>query len=130
VTERPLPEPTALTEPFWAAVRDHRLTLQRCAECGAWEWTPKLVCSRCLRAALAWTQVSGRGQVYSFSVVRRPQSEAFEVPYVVAIIELDEGPRILANVTGAPDDVRMGMPVKVGFEDHESVSLYFFAASS
>jgi uncharacterized OB-fold protein len=123
----PLPEPSPLTMPFWAACQEHRLVVQRCRECGAWEWTPQLICSHCLRDALEWTPVSGRGVVYTFSVVRRPQMDAFEAPYVVAEIEIEEGPRLLSNVVGiAPDDVRIGLAVEVGFEDFEQISLFNF----
>jgi uncharacterized OB-fold protein len=123
----PLPEPSPLSEPFWNAVRQHRLTVQRCSEDGQWEWTPKPVCSRCRRQTLVWTEVSGRGAVYTYSIVRRPQSEAYEVPYVVAVVELEEGPRMMANVVAAdPEQVRIGMPVRVDFEDFEELSLYRF----
>lgn len=123
----PLPQPSPLSTPFWEAVHAHRLTVQRCAQCGTWEWTPKVVCSDCLKEALVWTQVSGKATVYSFSIVRRPQSEAFEVPYVVAIVELEEGPRLMANVVGVDvKAVHIGMAVEVGFEDFEAFSIYHF----
>jgi uncharacterized OB-fold protein len=86
-----------------------------------------MACGRCLTESLEWTAVGGRGTVYSRSTVRRPQSEGFEAPYVVAVIELDEGPRLLANVVGVePGAVLIGMRVEVGFEDFDAISLYHF----
>jgi uncharacterized protein len=120
--------PSPLSEPFWAAVREHRLELQRCTVCGRWEWTPQVVCSHCLTDTLAWTPVSGLGTVYTYSVVNRPQSDAFGTPYVVSMVELDEGPRLMANVVGIPpDEVRIGMRVQVGFEDFENLSIFNFS---
>src|SRR5258707_9827185 len=86
----PLPVPSPLTEPFWAAVRHHRLEIQRCRECGGYQWTPQMVCGACLEDTLDWTAVSGLATVYSFTIVRRPQSPAFTAPYVVAEVDLDE----------------------------------------
>jgi uncharacterized OB-fold protein len=123
----PLPVPSPLTVPFWAAVREHRLEIQRCRNCGGYEWTPQMVCSACLTDTLDWTAVSGAGTVFSCTIVRRPQSPAFEVPYVVAEVELDEGPRLLANIVGIePEKVRIGLRVTVGFEDFDDLSLFYF----
>jgi uncharacterized OB-fold protein len=123
----PLPVPSPLTEPFWAAVRLHRLEIQRCLACGLYEWTPQMACGACLEESLEWTPVSGLGAVYTYSVVHRPQSPAFAVPYVVAEVELDEGPRVLTNITGIdPEDVRIGLRVQVGFEDFDEVTLFNF----
>jgi uncharacterized OB-fold protein len=86
-----------------------------------------MVCSTCLTETLRWTPVAWTGTVYTYSVVRRPQAPVFEAPYVVAEVELDEGPRLLANVVGIdPDAVSIGLRVRVGFEDFESISLYHF----
>jgi uncharacterized OB-fold protein len=123
----PFPVPSPLTEPFWAACREHKFLVQRCRECGGWEWTPQFVCSRCHQDSLEWTPVSGRGAVYTFSVIQRPQSTAFVAPYVVAEIELEEGPRVLANVVGLPpEEVKVGLAVQVGFQDFEGVSIFNF----
>jgi uncharacterized protein len=124
----PLPEPSPLSEPFWAGVREHSLLIQRCANCGHWEWTPQVVCSQDLTYTLVWTPVSGLGAVYSYSILHRPQSPAFEVPYVVAMVELDEGPRLMTNIVGIPpEDVRIDMRVKVGYEDFEDFSIFNFS---
>jgi uncharacterized OB-fold protein len=122
--------PTELSLPFWSAARQHRLEIQRCSACGEYVWTPQAACRRCLTESLEWTAVSGRGTVYSYSVVTRPATAAFDVPYVVAIIELEEGVRMLSNLV-MPDtsSVRVGMAVEVGFEDFDDISLLHFKPS-
>jgi uncharacterized OB-fold protein len=116
--ERPIPVPDAATAPYWSAANEGRIVLPRCAECGRFHFYPRALCPFCSSDKLDWTQCSGRGTVYSFTVVHRAPSPAFaaEVPYVVAIVELDEGPHLMTNVTGcAPDAVRIGMKVSAGF---------------
>lgn len=117
---KPLPRPTAVSQEFWAAARRHELRLQRCRSCGAHIFYPRAFCPACLSDSLEWTSVSGRGKVYSFTVVRRAMHPAFrpDVPYVLAIVELEEGPRLTTNIVGCdPSDVRVDMPVDVVFDD-------------
>jgi uncharacterized OB-fold protein len=86
-----------------------------------------MVCGACLADTLDWTPVSGMGIVYTCTIVRRPQSPAFSAPYVVAEVELDEGPRLLANIVGMePEEVRIGLRVVVGFEDFDELSVFHF----
>ena len=86
-----------------------------------------MACGNCLTDTLDWTPVSGMGTVYSWTIVRRPQSPAFAAPYVVAEVELDEGPRLLANIVRiVPEKVHIGLRVEVGFEDFEDLSLFHF----
>ena len=120
---KPLPEITPVTQPFWEAAARGKLLLQRCQACGGYIWTPRPSCIECGSDQLQWTEVSGRGTIYSFTVIRqvagRGSSKAFEkeIPYVVAWIDLDEGPRMVSNVVGcAADDVKIGMRVSVVFE--------------
>jgi uncharacterized protein len=125
--DRPVPRPTALSKPFWDATARHELVLQRCTIDGHYEWTPQVACSKCLNESLEWVAVTGLGQVYSYSVVHRPQGPEFEVPYIVAIVELDEGPRMLTSLVDiGPDEVKIGMPVEVRFEDAGDLALYRF----
>ena len=113
-----IPGLTDLTRPYWAAAREGRLVVQRCDACGA-SWHPPLpACPRCHAAALGWREVSGDGTVYSRTIVRHATHVALAdaIPYVVAIVELAEGPRIVTNITGCPpEDVSVGMPVRVYF---------------
>ena len=118
VVERPLPNPDAATEPYWAAAREHRLVMPRCQECGHYHFSPRTLCPQCSSARLQWTDCSGKGEVYSFTVIHRAPSPAFAaaVPYVVAAVKLDEGPHLMTNIVGcAPDAVRIGMQVRVAF---------------
>jgi uncharacterized protein len=115
----PLPEPSIETEPFWAAVQERRLVMPRCEACGKVTFPPTVACPHCAGRAFAWTEMSGRGKVYSFTVYHRVYHPGFKdkVPYVVAVIELDEGPRIISNVVGvAVDAVTCEMPVAVRYE--------------
>ncbi|MDX1483521.1 MAG: Zn-ribbon domain-containing OB-fold protein [Alphaproteobacteria bacterium] len=117
---KPLPVPTPETEPFWAAAREHRLTLPKCAECGTVRFPPAAHCPACGSGAHDWVDLSGNGRVYSFVTYHRLYDKGWEgeLPYVVAVIELEEGPRILSTVTGcAPEDVACDMAVKVVFDD-------------
>src|SRR5215207_9264433 len=94
----PLPHATEISAPFWAGCTREELMVQRCADCGAFVHIPEPCCTRCASFDLEWVRSSGRGTVYSYSVVWRPQQPAFEVPYVVAIVDLDEGWKILTNI--------------------------------
>ena len=126
--EKPLPHPTPLTEPFWDGVREHKLLVQKCDGCAALRQIPKPWCPDCLSQDFTWTQLSGNGQVYSYTVMHRAPATSFQLdlPYVVALVELDEGVRMISNMVGcAPDQVRIGMPVKVVFEDIEDRAALF-----
>jgi hypothetical protein len=118
--QKPLPQILPETAGFWEAARRHELVVQQCAACGQRQYFPRLLCHRCLSDDLTWTAVSGRGVVYSFTVIRQVLHASFapDVPYVYAIIELAEGVRLIANVVGiASEQVRVGLPVKVVFAD-------------
>jgi uncharacterized protein len=129
----PLPVPglddDPMTRPFWDAVEQGRLLLERCSGCQAVIWYPRGFCPRCGSTATDWIEASGRGTVYSYTVVRRSFG-AFAplTPYVVAYIELAEGPRILSNVVGLePDGVTIGLPVELAVEKPDrSPAVYRF----
>ena len=117
---RPVPVPTPETEPFWEGCRRGELRLQRCDACGQVQFPPRRYCSGCLSDGLTWERASGRGNVRSWTVVTLPNSPAFlaDVPYVVALIELAEGPTLLSGIRGcSPGDVHIGMSVEVEFEE-------------
>jgi len=112
----PLPRPTPLSEPFWEGCRLGELRAQRCVACGSWIFIPQPACTTCLSEALEWTPSCGRGRVYSLSVVHRPQQPGFTVPYIVAIVALEEGWTMLTNlVECAPEDAVIDLPVEVAF---------------
>ncbi|HTH98472.1 MAG TPA: Zn-ribbon domain-containing OB-fold protein [Stellaceae bacterium] len=126
---RPLPAPDALTAPFWSAVRQHRFMLPSCKACGRTHFYPRSLCPHCSSADLEWIEVSGTGTVYSFTLVQRAPSPAFsgQVPYVVAIVELAEGPHLMTGITGCdPKDVAIGMAVEADYLDIADATLPMF----
>jgi uncharacterized OB-fold protein len=130
--QRPVPVPTRLSEPFWRGCAEGRLCYQQCADCGGSVFKPQDFCPHCLSSRLTWQTGSGNGVVYSFSVVWRPQTPAFEVPYVVAIVELREGYHMMSNIVNCDvNAVHCGMPVSVTFSPvSDDVALPFFEPSA
>lgn len=128
--DRHLPRPTPLSQPWWDACRNHELLIQRCSDCGHQQFYPRSHCAACGNAAVEWTRATGQGTVLSYTVVRHPVSPAYkpDVPYIIALVELEEGPVMMSTVAGCdPDDARVGMPVEVGFEQWtETVTMPFF----
>lgn len=118
--QRPLPVPDPGTAPYWEGTRNHELRLPKCGDCGEVHFYPRTLCPHCGSANRTWITACGRGRVYSYTVVHRAPSPAFKplVPYVVAVIALEEGPHLMSNVGGCrAEDVRIGMPVTVAWED-------------
>jgi uncharacterized protein len=119
---KPLPQPDPVTKPFWESVKAHAMRVQRCGACGAFVFFPRALCPVCFSDALVWTPVSGRGVVHAFTIPHRHSSPAFQadLPYIVALVELEEGPRLMTNLVDVPPDpaqVRVGMPVEVVYDD-------------
>ncbi|MEJ2723045.1 MAG: Zn-ribbon domain-containing OB-fold protein [Deltaproteobacteria bacterium] len=120
VDKKPLPVPNADTKPFWDGCREHELRFQRCWECGHVRWPPSTFCPKCHSGAHDMITASGKGRVFTFAVYHQAHHPAFrdEVPYVVAVVELEEGVRLLSNIVGCRhDEVRCEMPVEVTWED-------------
>ena len=118
----PLPSPVSNgdSKAYWAAARDRQLVIRKCNACGQMHFLPRHLCPACWSDDLAWVPAKGSGRVHSFTIIRRASAPAFadKVPYVVALIELDEGPRMMANILGADAlDVAIDDPVQVTFED-------------
>jgi hypothetical protein len=106
--------------PFWDALKAHRLNLQKCDTCGRLRYVPTEICPRCGSEQCIWTAVSGRGKVYTYTVIHRAPTPAYQAdaPYVIAHVELDEGPRMISNLVDCKTtDVRIGMPVDIVYED-------------
>jgi uncharacterized OB-fold protein len=131
--DRPLPVIDADTAPFWAAARERKLLLQRCRSCGEHVFYPRSICPHCHQLELDWVEVSGRGRIYSYTVARRPAGPAFvdEVPYVLVLVDLDEGPRMLSNLRVSDvDSVRIGQRVQADFEPvSEEITLPVFTVT-
>jgi uncharacterized OB-fold protein len=129
MTLRPLPNPDALTRPYWEGAKTRRLMLPRCGDCGQWHFYPRSVCPHCASAKIEWHQASGQGVVYSATQVHRAPSPAFEasVPYVVAVIALAEGPHMMANIIGDDSsNVQIDASVMVDFIEEDDTMLPVF----
>ena len=106
-------------EPFWEALRRHELVMQRCDECNAYRFIPSELCP-CGSLAATWSPIAGTGEVYTFTVVHRAPTPAYQadVPYVIAHVTVDEGPRMISVLIGCdPANVRIGMRVQTMFDD-------------
>jgi len=129
---RPLPrvdEPD--TREFWAATKEKKLKYQQCDHCDTIVFYPRRHCIACTSGSLIWKESKGRGTVYTYSVVRQSYHPFFRnrVPYAIAWIDLDEGPRLLSNVVAIDDplnDIQIGMKVEIEWEEHESLNVPLF----
>ena len=118
---RPIPLPDEFTREFWAATREHKLSIQRCRTCRHWNHVPNLSCRACGGEDLAFEQVSGRGKLYSWCVLNEPPGPGFRdmMPVIIAVVELEEQPRlyIAANLLNtSAEKLSLGLPVRVTFE--------------
>lgn len=122
-----------LSDPFWQGCRSAELRYQHCAACGTSNFPPAEHCRRCLSPELRWQCSNGTGEIYSWTVVRRPVTAEFQPPYAPAIVTLDEGYQMLTNIVGVPaDGLSVGMRVRVQFHDvgPDLTLPYFTGASS
>ena len=119
LTTKPIPTPTLETQPYWDGCKRGELRIQQCAVCEHYQFYPRLYCTKCFSERVEWVRASGRAKVATFTIVRRPVSQAFkdDLPYVVALVTLDEGPTMMTNIVGCPpEEVAIGMSVAVTFE--------------
>lgn len=117
--KKPIPVPSKESQPYWDDLRERKLKMPRCDECRKYWFPPSLLCPHCNSAKWAWTETKGRGRIFSYVVYHRVYHQAFagDVPYAVAVIELDEGPRMYCNVIGiSPDKLVCDMKVEVVYE--------------
>ena len=126
-----LPKPTPDTQPFWDAVKRHQLSLPKCKACGQLHYFPRPFCPHCFSWDLEWVRCSGKGKLYSYVINHRP-APGFEeeAPYLIAVVELDEGPRMLSNlidIEPTPEAVQVDMPVEILFQDvNEEMAIFKF----
>ncbi|MCP5182179.1 MAG: Zn-ribbon domain-containing OB-fold protein [Pseudomonadales bacterium] len=130
--KRPLPDAEeADTRAFWQATKAHRLSYQQCRQCNTVVFYPRAHCTGCTNGELEWKDSAGSGTVYTYSVVRQSYHPFFRglAPYIVAWIDLDEGPRLVSNLIGVdtPDLSLIGRRVTVVWEDHETLAVPLFA---
>jgi uncharacterized OB-fold protein len=127
---RPLPRPTPETQHFWDGTKLGELRLQRCSECSHVYFPPRPFCPSCSSRSVSVFKASGKGRLLSYVINQRPHP-AWDAPYSIAIVELDEGPRMMSNIVGCdqtPEALQLDMPLKVTFEKmSEEISLPLFA---
>jgi predicted GIY-YIG superfamily endonuclease/uncharacterized OB-fold protein len=124
---RPYPRPDRETAPYWEAQRAHKLKFQRCSDCGEFRFPVSPMCPACRSFNFEWTASSGRGAIYSYTVVHHQTHPAFSVPYTIVLVELEDGPRVVAQLRqsdGKP--VSIGIPVALEWEDHPEQPLPVF----
>ncbi len=117
---RELPSVEDETRPYWEAAKQGRLLIKKCNACGEVHHYPRPFCPTCWSEDVEWLEVSGAGTLYTYSTIFRNDLEPFSEwgAYVAAVVELDEGPRLMTNMVGAdPESLRVGMPVAVSFRD-------------
>ena len=118
--KKPLPKVTKEDKPFWDACKQHKFMLPRCTKCGHMWFPPYGNCNKCLSFEREFVEVSGRGTVWGVIEMNQPYILAFQkdLPYVVVLIQLEEGPFMYSNIVGVPNDqVKVGMSVEVVFDD-------------
>lgn len=124
---KPMPEMDEESAPFFKGAREHRLMLMRCDDCGQMRMPSRDRCDNCWGTRASWVEASGKGTVYTFGIMHQLYHPGFkdEIPYNVTVVELAEGPRMTTNIVGcANDQIRVGMPVEVVFEDiNDEISL-------
>lgn len=117
---RPLPIVDVESTQYWAALREHAFSAQHCNACATTYLYPRILCPECHSDDVTWLPLGGRGEIYSYTVSRRAAAPGFvaTIPLVVALVTLEEGPRIMTNIVGAhPDEVRVGAPVELEYLD-------------
>jgi len=125
---RPVPVPTSLSRPFWDAARRGELMIPRCTACGTRFFVPEPACPACMAQDWEYEPSPGRGTVYSVTVVHRVPGPGFDVPFALAVIDLDDGGTLLSHVVGCePDQVSIGLRVRVNFQKYtEEINMPYF----
>lgn len=130
IAQRPLPEITELTAPFWAALKERRLAVQRCDGCGAYRFPPEHGCAACASLEATWTPVSGRATLWSWTIGHPPLLPYFaeRAPWPVVVVQLEEGPRMVSNAMNVPvEQYEAGLPLVADYEDiDDEITLVVF----
>ena len=124
-----LPTPDLETQPYWDAAKEGKLLIKRCSACGRAHFYPRPFCPHCWSDDVAWEEASGRATLYTFTIVRRNDLPPFpdRVPYVAAVVDLEEGTRMMTNVEGCdPDEVVIGMDLTVAFREEDDFAIPVF----
>lgn len=129
VPPKPEPRPTPETQEFWDGTAAGELRLQRCRSCEVFYFPPRPFCPHCLGDDVVWVRTKGRGRLYSYVINHRPPPAFGTEPYAIAIVELDEGPRLMSNIVGVPNTpaaLVLDMPLEVTFETRGDVAVPLF----
>ena len=124
--QKPLPQADEASRPFYEGAMAGRLMIMRCTDCGAYRIPSRMHCDQCLSTNVEWVQASGKATIRTLGIMHQKYHPGFfgELPYNLALIELEEGPRMVSNVVGANNaDLQVDMPVQVEFERHEDVAI-------
>jgi len=118
---KPLPTPQPESDYYWQSARHGKLVLQKCSDCSEAQFYPRVFCTHCGSRAVEWVSASGRGTLFTFAIVHAPPHPGFagDVPYVTAIVALEEGPMLPSNIVGVepePQNLNIGMPLEVVFD--------------
>lgn len=123
----PLPTATEDSQPFWDACKRQELLIQKCDDCGHYRFPPSVVCPKCMSMNARWVKTSGKATLYSWTIFHQVYWPSFaeQIPYNVAIIELEEGPRMHSNIVECKnEDIHIGMPLDLVFERIEETDFY------
>lgn len=117
-----LPVPNDETQPFWDSLKQHKMKLPRCKNCSQYHMYPRSHCPNCFSWDIEWVEASGKGKLYTYAIQYRPQGPGFqdEVPYITALVQLDEGPRLMTNlveVEADPAKLKCDSPVEIVYDD-------------
>ena len=127
---KPLPTVSGETKPFWDACRRGQLLIQKCDRCDEFQFYPRGICANCWSEDIKWITASGKGTVWTYTVTYQNRTPGFaeDVPYVLALVELEEGVRMFTNIIECqPRDVSIGMPVEVTFvQANNQISVPYF----
>lgn len=117
---KPLPNPSKWSQAFWDGAKQHKLLLKKCSRCGKIDHPPYIYCSECWSEEHEWINASGQGKIYAFSTVLlgAPLEFTNDIPYTIAMVDLNEGPRMLTTIVNAkPEELKIGMDVEIIFDD-------------
>jgi len=132
--DKPLPEPTPESQPFWEGLANHQLVLQQCAHCGQVRHYPRPVCDECFSMETTWKKAKGRGAVHSWTVCHHAFHPGFkrELPYIVVTVDMLEGIRMIGQAAGlTTESLQIGLPVELDFLDIDaSITLPIFRAQT
>ena len=127
--DRVLPQPTPETQHFWDGTKAGEIRLQRCTDCQAAYFPPRPFCPKCASRNVEVFKATGRGFLYSYVINHRPRPDLGAEPHSIAVVQLDEGPRMMTNIVGCPqtpEALKLDMPVEATFETFGDIALPFF----